>query len=209
MIFVCPKPIQWSDAYQRLQSAWHADGQQGDPPPQLLILSGWAFSSDLDKQQRWQQTIAWAERHSYSHLLPSLTEDDCYCVVSLSTSYRPRSRCGKVFDECQYHPPAERPTDSALDAAMQRLREAWPAVAGPELGAVCCPAEFSGAKARKLIVTISARDARPPWGSWFELGSSSAARGAFTSFRQRINDTIAPHHVDHVDFRFAKPGRQT
>ena len=125
MIFVCPKPMTWSDAYQRLLSAWEASGRQGEPPPGPLILSNWVYSSDRAKQDRWRETIEWAERNSCRHLLPSLTEDDRYYTHCLSTSY-PGQNWGN-----QVHPPAERPTDSVLAAALQRLRDEWATIAGP------------------------------------------------------------------------------
>src|ERR1700691_4425858 len=106
MIFFCPKPNPWSDPYLRLRFAWEAAGRRGEPPPGPIILSGWVFSSDLDKQDRWGATFEWAERYSHSHLLPSLGEDDCYYVSCLSMSYS-----GKNWGE-QSNPPAARPADA-------------------------------------------------------------------------------------------------
>lgn len=201
MIFVCPKPIPWIGIHKRLLAAWETSGRQGEPPPGPLILSNWIYSSDLAKQDRWRETIEWAERNSCQHLLLSLTEHDCYYTHRLSTS---NSYPGQNWGN-QIHPPAERPTDSDLAAYLQQLRDEWATIAGPELSAACEPIMFSGAKARRLVVTITAREINPPWGSWFKLDRGSA-RSTFTAFRQRINDAITPHHVDHVDFRYAKPG---
>jgi hypothetical protein len=47
---------------------------------------------------------------------------------------------------------------------LQRLRDEWATIAGPELSAACEPFMFSGAKARRLVVTITAREISPPWG---------------------------------------------
>ena len=157
-----------------------------------LILSGWHYSSDRDKQLRWEQTIEWAERHECRHLIPQLRDDECYFTEHLSTS-NPEQHYGP-----QIHPPAERPAEPELLAAMDRLRATWPSVAGSELAEVCSPVEFSGHKARRLVVAVTS-DARPPWGDWTYFPSGGDRR-SFTDFRRRINDTIAPIHVDHVDF---------
>lgn len=44
----------------------------------LLILGGWAASSDRDKATRWRQTITWAEQHGCVHLIPELRDDEKY-----------------------------------------------------------------------------------------------------------------------------------
>ena len=193
MIFVCPKPPIWCDTVTRCRNAWEASGHTGEEPPWPLVLSGWIYSSDLDKQQRWRALVRWAEQKDLARLLPQLSEDDGYYVHDLSTSY-PEQHYGP-----QTHPPAVCPSEQELAEALQRLRDAWPDVAGPGLADACHPSEFAGAKARRLIVTVT-QEAEPPWGSWFQL-ASGPERHTFTAFRQRINETIEPHHVDHVDFK--------
>jgi hypothetical protein len=71
MIFVCPKPPIWHDTFLRCRRAWEASGRTGDEPSVPLILNGWVYSSDLDKQQRWQALIRWAEERSLRHLIPT------------------------------------------------------------------------------------------------------------------------------------------
>jgi hypothetical protein len=79
MIFVCPKPDIWNDTYQRCCRAWEASDRKGHEPPVPLILGGWD-SSDVDKQDRWQALIRWAEERSLRHLIPTLSEDDKHYV---------------------------------------------------------------------------------------------------------------------------------
>lgn len=80
MQFVCPKPVIWNSIYQRLKEKWEESGSYGDPPPVRLILAGWAFSTDSDKQLRWQQTVWWAEEQGMESLIPKLGEEDEYGV---------------------------------------------------------------------------------------------------------------------------------
>jgi hypothetical protein len=191
-IFVCPNPIPWSETYKRLEASWRQSGCHGDGPPMPLILSGWWYSSDRDKQLRWEQTIQWAEQHNCRDLIRQIPETECYYTSHVSTSY-PEQHYGP-----QVHPPAERPSDETVLAAMERLRAAWGSVAGAELADVCSPLEFTGHKRRRLLVAVT-RDARPPWGDWYYI-ASDADRGSFTAFRRRINESITPLHVDHIDF---------
>lgn len=84
MEFVCPQPQKWNEIHQSLKTAWEQAGSQSDVPPIPLILNGWVFSSDFEKKQRWQNTIAWAQQHDCSGLIPELTEDERYFVAELN-----------------------------------------------------------------------------------------------------------------------------
>lgn len=194
MILVCPNPGPWAEIYKHLERSWRNSGCYGDAPPMPLILSGWHYSSDHDKQLRWLQTVEWAERHNFGHLIPNLRDDECYVTECLTTSY----------PEQHYRPDRytvrERPPSETLATAMQALKQQWPAVAGGQLSNICSPIEFSGRKARRLIVAVTA-DLRPPWGEWSYF-PNGADRRSFTEFRRRINAAIAPAQVDHVDFVF-------
>jgi hypothetical protein len=112
MIFVCPKAGIWYDTYKRLHDAWVATGHGSEEPPFPLILGGWIYSSDRDKQERWSALVRWANEHSLSHLVPQIGPDDQYCTEYLSTSY----------PEQHYRPDRfvrrERPSSEALDKAM-------------------------------------------------------------------------------------------
>ena len=192
MIRVCPNPPIWVEIYQRLDESWRHGGCQGEPPPVPLVLAGWIYSSDHDKQERWEQTIEWAEQHDFADLIPSLREEEYYSTDHLSTFY----------PEQHYRPDRyavrERPSPDAIAEALRLLKRDWHAIAGSELAAVCEPDSFSGSKGRRLLVTVF-REHSPPWGSWHSL-SSGPERQNFTAFRKRINDAISPVYVDHVDF---------
>ena len=199
MILVCPQPSAWHAICRRCNQAWSESGHVGDPPPDPLILSGWAFSSDADKQKRWQALVRWAEERSLLHLVALDLPAEGHFVHEISTSY-PGEHYG-----CQDHEPAPVPSPAELEAALKRLHDSWAAIAG-SLWKVCKPVEFMGSKGRRLIVVVTA-NAEPPWGHWDQLADQSR-RNEFTAFRRRVNDVIAPHHVDHIDFSVQVPPQE-
>ncbi len=89
-----------------------------------------------------------------------------------------------------------KPSPGELDAMLEALRAAWVEICGPELGAATRPGRFRGKRARRLEVVVLDPAFTPPWGAWNSLLLPSA----FSRFRGSVNDRIAPHHVDHVDF---------
>jgi hypothetical protein len=193
MIRVCPNASLWVNIYQRLDEAWKKLGSSESPPPMPLVLAGWVYSSDCDKQQRWKETLEWASRHSLSELIPNLSDSDYYTTDWLSTSYP------EQHYRSDRYAVRTRPSQAAIKRALEVLKRDWNLIAGEELGGVCEPHSLTGAKARRLLVTVF-REASPPWGTWFSL-SPKPKRETFTSFRKRINQTIAPDvYVDHVDF---------
>lgn len=192
MHFVCPQPSVWHAIVSRCDKAWRGAGGQGKPPPAPLVLSGWAFSSDVEKQRRWKDLVGWAEERSLLHLVSLQLPEDGYYVHVLTDSYP-----GKDFG-CQDHPPASMPNGVELAEAMHRLHDSWPVVAGP-MARFCRPLKFTGDKARRLLVLVTG-EVGPPWGGWTYIAAGEK-RQEFTAFRRRVNVAIAPHHVDHVDFR--------
>jgi hypothetical protein len=192
MIRVCPNARIWVDIYQRLEESWRRGGCRCEAPPIPLVLAGWIYSSDRDKQQRWDQTITWAKENDFSHLVPFLRDEEYYATEVLSTSY----------PEQHYRPDRyavrERPSVEALAEALHRLKRDWHSIIGSELAGCCQPQSFSGRKARRLVIWVSGEDT-PPWGSWLTL-SSGPERETFTALRKRINDAISPVHVDHIEF---------
>ena len=84
--------------------------------------------------------------------------------------------------------------------ALAKIRERWPEAIGGVLAAITEPWMFSGRKRRRLIVLVRGPGIAP-WGTWHSLSAVEAERRTFTEFRRRVNDIIAPHGVDHVEFR--------
>jgi hypothetical protein len=79
-IVICPKPDTWVELHRRLQAAAKASPSI-PPPPVPLILAGWIYSNDVEKRKRWQETLAWADRHGLGTLLSDIP-DDLMDVVS-------------------------------------------------------------------------------------------------------------------------------
>jgi hypothetical protein len=92
--FICPMPDVWADVHGRLHRAWKAAKNRAIPePPVPLILGAWNFASDADKATRWSDTVRWAERHGFLHLISTIRGQDAYQVSSpdSSTSGAPKS----------------------------------------------------------------------------------------------------------------------
>jgi len=58
---VCPQPLRWKELYEMLPDQQPRGG--GWQPSVPLILSGWLYSSNLDKMLRLKEHIEWAESH--------------------------------------------------------------------------------------------------------------------------------------------------
>lgn len=194
--FVCPLPDPWMRVHQALLRAWEQDGRQGKHPPTPLILSGWAFTNDLDKAARWRETVAWAEKNGYSRLIPEFPEEEKYLVTEMS-SYDIGPLGGPMYLPWSFDA-KERPGAAALNQALVKLKENWESIAGPELAAITAPLGFTGAKKRRLLLQADGLK-KPPWREWDRLGSGDRRR-RFTAFRKAVNDAIAPLMVDHIDF---------
>lgn len=192
MIFVCPNAAIWHEIYERLRTEWCALKIVGDGPPLPLLLAGWIYSSDQDKQDRWNATVRWAKSNALAHLIPNLLPEDCYWTEVLSTSY----------PEQRYRPDRyavrDRASDDAVKSALHLLKSDWQTIAGSELASMCQPIKFTGKKARRLLVHIRS-DRQPPWGTWTSL-TCGPERATFAAFRRRVNEAISPLSVDHIDF---------
>ena len=196
MLRVCPNIGVWNDIYKKLKKIASADPAI-PAPPIALILAGWNFSDDFEKKSRWDNTLEWIAKYGGEDLISALTDEDYYCVEKLS---RP------AYLDYQYgetSPPAIRPADDELTNLLKKLSELWDQIAGND-SRLTMPLVFSGTKARCLIVEYDT-DSLPSWGTWGnEPGGyhdqNFTNKASFTALRQRINDAIHPHKVDHVVF---------
>jgi len=197
--------MPWHDAFERLSGFAHKHDCFPPSPPTPLILAGWAYSNDVDKRQRWEETVAWAATNGCSDLV-AIPDTDFY-FTDQPTSHTVGPMGGPMYRawdwESKESPPAVR-----LSQYLDSLTSCWGEVVGYDLGRSTRPLAFSGNKSRRLLVEADT-DARPPWGSWSCLPAVESERRAFTRFRASINKAIAPHEVDHVDFvirKHATPG---
>jgi hypothetical protein len=94
--FVCPLPNVWAALHGRLHKAWRKGPDTAAPrPPLPLILGGWAYSSDAEKQECWVETVRWAERYGFSRLIPALREEETYWVPVLEPGANQGRRQGE------------------------------------------------------------------------------------------------------------------
>ncbi len=85
MITICPLPPDWALIYQRLSELARIADQSIPPPPKPLILAGWAYSNDLEKQARWRETVEWAEKWGFTEAIGEITPDMMYDVENPSS----------------------------------------------------------------------------------------------------------------------------
>lgn len=194
---VCPNPIPWTQAYEKLVR--HSTHRPCDPPfpPRPLILAGWAYSNDIQKTQRWAETVNWARNNGCEEIVREIPDSDFYFVDNPST-YTVGPHGGPLYrawdSEAKHRPEAEN-----LDHHLETLTSKWSQIVGDQLGRATRPVAFSGKKARRLLV-FADLNVVPPWGEWSRLSQLDAERRTFTQFRAAINKAIAPHEIDHVDF---------
>jgi hypothetical protein len=195
MIFVSPQPVVWHHIYQSLKAHWEAALKNAPPPPMVLVLSGWTMSSDFEKKDRWNATLAWAERNNCLHLIPVLNEDEKYYAEELS-AYTP------FYHEFKHHPKAAKPSSEELNNALKLLAENWSDILSPDFGINTKPISFSGTKAKELVVSYKPSYS-PPWGSWVNhLANGKPSK--FSELRSNVNKIIAPLAVDHITFKAEK-----
>jgi hypothetical protein len=197
--FICPLPYVWNDIHKVLCNACLR--KPGIPePPMLLVLGGWNYSSDFIKQLRWQETLVWAEKYGFEHLIPKLKPDQIYEVDErVMTHHIIPIFPGDEHPDWNYEARI-RPSDEEACQALAKLRSEWEDLAGPEMTNNTRPDRFTGNKLRRLVVRVSPQTGQPPWGTWDDLSNDPIRRRNFTEFRKRVNACIDPFEVDHIDF---------
>ncbi|MCW5714475.1 MAG: hypothetical protein KIT43_08205 [Bauldia sp.] len=194
-MLICPKPNLWHEVHKRLVAA-AAQIPGASPPPRPLILSGWAYSNDIEKRDRWADTMEWARRSGLEHLIPRPSEGSWYAVgVLFDGAVGPMDGPMHLGWNSNPRPPV---SDEMATHAIDRLRSDWVAIVGPGLGEITRPLALTGPKRRRLLAWADA-STQPPWGSWTSLAQGDVRRH-FTRFRQAINASIQPLEVDHADF---------
>lgn len=197
MIQICPVPSKWNDVYQRLLKFSDENECKPKQPPIPLILGGWAFSNDMEKQMRWRDTVEWSASNRCQILLDGLSESDFYvkdvlCDSEIGPTGGPIKRAWDFAKRI-------RPSEEQLESLLESVHSNWETIASTPLVAHTTPLAFSGEKARCLLVSANPKY-QPEWGSWTELSEEESKRRRFTDFRARLNVQIAPHEVDHVIF---------
>jgi hypothetical protein len=194
---ICPNPIPWQEAFDRLTNYAELHPCTPPSPPKPLILNGWVWTNDVQKMDRWEETTTWAENNGCTDLVSGIPEQDFYFVDN-PTSYAIGPGGGPMYRAWDFETKS-RPVQEQLDMHMNTLFSRWPEIVGRELASITRPVAFTGEKARRLLV-LAESAATPPWGGWSSLSTREPERRTFTNFRAAINEAIAPHEIDHIDF---------
>jgi hypothetical protein len=64
---ICPIPRRWHEIHQQLLTV--SAERNVASPPRPLILNGWVFSNDIEKANRWTETVNWAKQHDLVDLV--------------------------------------------------------------------------------------------------------------------------------------------
>lgn len=197
MVRICPNPTAWSLAFERLTK--HAECCPCHPasPPVPLILAGWSGTNDVEKKQRWEETVSWARANGCAETIDGIPDSDFHFVQEPST-YMVGPFGGPMYRPWDYEPKSP-PRSEDLDRHLEMLRSQWSEIVGADISRATRPIAFTGRKARCLLIHADPT-IQPPWGSWFQLSELESERRTFTAFRSAINKAIAPHEVDHVEF---------
>jgi hypothetical protein len=130
---ICPNPMRWNDVFKRLNTYAKRHPCVPPSPPVPLVLGGWAYSNDVEKLRRWEETVAWATSNGCSDLVRVPDEDFYY--VDEPTSYT----VGPLGDP-MYRPwdfeKKNRPPSMELAAHLETLKSRWPDIVGQELARV-------------------------------------------------------------------------
>jgi len=194
---ICPNPIPWHEAFQRLSKFAQSNRCTPAQPPKPLILAGWAHSNDVEKRARWEETVTWAAENGCNSLVETIYDADYY-VVETPTTNVVGPLGGPMYRAWDYAA-KNRLTKEQLIQLMQTLQGRWSEIAGAEVAIATRPLGFTGERARRLLV-LADNAVTPPWGGWACLAAEESKRRAFTRFRAAINSAIKPHEVDHIDF---------
>lgn len=57
---ICPNPEAWNEVFKQLQAFALSHPCIPPAPPVPLVLAAWAYSNDIEKRDRWSQTVSWA-----------------------------------------------------------------------------------------------------------------------------------------------------
>jgi hypothetical protein len=77
---ICPNPMPWNEAFKRLTEFAQLHPCAPPSPPKPLILAGWAYSNDVEKMRRWEETVAWAAKNGCANLMSGIPDSDFYFV---------------------------------------------------------------------------------------------------------------------------------
>ena len=189
--------MPWNEAFVRLTQFAKAYPCSPPSPPKPLILAGWTFSNDVEKMQRWENTVAWANSNGCPEFVTTISDSDFYFAGDPTTC-----TVGPTGDPMYRRwdfDAKPRPSSEEIVRHFETLTSRWSEIVGLDLAHITHPLAFTGRKARRLLVQAEP-STNPPWGGWAYLSPVETDRRTFTRLRTAINSAIAPHEIDHIDF---------
>jgi hypothetical protein len=204
---ICPLPTAWNRIYNYLVIFRQEQANFGitlSEIPIPLILAGWVYSNDYQKRTRWVQMVNWAEGAGCYKIISTIEKNEWYLVENAS-SYGIGPLGGPMYSSWDMTLKPRASKIQRLDW-LRILEIDWKNIAGSILFETTIPMAITGSKGRRLVVEIKQPMILPPWGSW-EVLPNDSRRSAFREFRKRVNTSLYPHVIDHIDFfkSFSKP----
>lgn len=74
---ICLIPNIWNDFNIKIKAL---KPENIPEPPIPLILAGWNYSSDYEKELRWAETVDWCKKYGFESELELLKDEYFYCV---------------------------------------------------------------------------------------------------------------------------------
>lgn len=82
---ICPKPMIWADLHKKLLNHARDHHCLPEEPPKPVILAAWAHTTDIDKLNRWRETMRWCAENGCSEILRDLPYKHYYTVKEESS----------------------------------------------------------------------------------------------------------------------------
>jgi len=113
MTRICPNPMPWHDIFEGLTR--HARTHLCIPPspPKPLILAGWAYSNDVEKEQRWKETVDWAINNGCPEIVA--VPDEAFYDVDVPTSYVVGPLGGPMYSPSEFEEKDRPPSNQICD----------------------------------------------------------------------------------------------
>jgi hypothetical protein len=124
-------------------------------------IDGWVISNDVEKMNRWRETVAWAEENGCRRVVDEIPDEHYYYVRRLWAG--DISPLGAPYFHTRNWKPRRRPSEEEVQQSLQRLLADWPDIVWLELGEITRPLKFTGRKKRRLVV-LAVASASPPLG---------------------------------------------